>query len=130
MWCLAPSAAWEIFFYYYLFIIENSITILLIITITTTIIMIIIIGYECSHDEDGAEDVVLEGEQRQTHVGEDEVLRQEVQHLEQLKWRRILILISVTQCTAWELIRTINARVQYLLSMTKDCLEKFLKVLF
>lgn len=48
----------------------------------------IILGYERSHNEDGAEDVVLEGEQSQTHVGEDEVLRQEMQHLEQLKGRR------------------------------------------
>jgi hypothetical protein len=29
--------------------------------------------------------VVLEGEQRQTHVGEDEILRQEVQQLKQLQ---------------------------------------------
>ena len=41
-------------------------------------------GYESPDDEDGAEDVVLEGEQSQAHVGEDEVLRQEVKHLEQL----------------------------------------------
>lgn len=49
--------------------------------------LLFIIGYKCSHNEDRAEDVVLEGEQRQTHVGEDEVFRQEVQHLKQLKYR-------------------------------------------
>ena len=42
-------------------------------------------GYKRPEDEDGAEDVVLEGEQSQPHVGEDEVLCKEVQHLEQLK---------------------------------------------
>lgn len=41
-------------------------------------------GYKSSHDEHGVEDVVLEGEQGQTHVGEDEVFCQEVQQLEEL----------------------------------------------
>ena len=40
--------------------------------------------YEGSDDEEGVEDVGLEGEQRQAHVGEDEVLRQEVQQLKEL----------------------------------------------
>lgn len=34
--------------------------------------------YESSNDEHGIKDMVLEGEQGQTHVGEDEVLSQEV----------------------------------------------------
>ena len=34
--------------------------------------------YKSSNDEHGIKDVVLEGEQSQTHVGEDEVLRQEI----------------------------------------------------
>ena len=41
-------------------------------------------GYKSPDDEDGAEDVILEGEQSQTHVGEDEVLSQEVKHLKEL----------------------------------------------
>lgn len=36
-------------------------------------------GYEGPDDEQRVEDVRLEGEERQTHVGEDEVLRQEVE---------------------------------------------------
>lgn len=35
-------------------------------------------GYKSSNDENGAENVLLEGKQRQAHVGEDEVLCQEV----------------------------------------------------
>lgn len=42
-------------------------------------------GYKSSDDEHGVEDVVLEGEQGQTHVGEDEVLRQEVQQFKELQ---------------------------------------------
>lgn len=42
-------------------------------------------GYEGSDDEERVKDVRLEGEESQAHVGEDEVLRQEVQQLEKLK---------------------------------------------
>lgn len=35
-------------------------------------------GNKSSNDENGAENVLLEGKQRQAHVGEDEVLCQEV----------------------------------------------------
>lgn len=45
-------------------------------------------GYEGSDNEERVEDVRLEGEERQTHVGEDEVLCQEVQQLKQLKGMR------------------------------------------
>lgn len=45
-------------------------------------------GYESSDDEHGVEDVVLEGEQGQAHVGEDEVLRQEVQQFKELQHNR------------------------------------------
>lgn len=45
-------------------------------------------GYKSSDDEHGVEDVVLEGEQGQTHVGEDEVLRQEVQQFKELRHNR------------------------------------------
>lgn len=45
-------------------------------------------GYKSPEDEDGAEDVVLEGEQGQAHVGEDEVLGQEVKHLKELQEER------------------------------------------
>lgn len=41
-------------------------------------------GYKSPEDEDGVEDVILESEQRQAHVGEDEVLSQEVKDLEEL----------------------------------------------
>lgn len=41
-------------------------------------------GYERSNDEQRVKDVGLEGEERQAHVGEDEVLRQKVQQLKQL----------------------------------------------
>lgn len=41
--------------------------------------------YKSSNDEHGIEDVVLEGEQGQTHVGENEVLCQEIEQLEQLQ---------------------------------------------
>lgn len=34
----------------------------------------VILGYKCSDDKDRVEDVVLEGEQGQAHVGKDEVL--------------------------------------------------------
>ena len=40
--------------------------------------------YKSSHDEHGIEDVALEGEESQAHVGENEVLCQEIQQLEQL----------------------------------------------
>lgn len=42
-------------------------------------------GYKGSNNENGAEDVILEGEECQAHVREDEVLCQEVQHLKQLQ---------------------------------------------
>lgn len=42
-------------------------------------------GYKRSNDEDGAENVILEGEQSQAHVGEDEVLSQEVEDFKQLE---------------------------------------------
>lgn len=45
-------------------------------------------GYKSSDDEHGVEDVVLEGEQGQTHVGEDEVLRQEVEQFKELQHNR------------------------------------------
>lgn len=41
-------------------------------------------GYKGSNDEHRVEDMWLEGEESQTHVGEDEVLCQEVQQLKQL----------------------------------------------
>ncbi len=44
--------------------------------------------YKSSDDEHGVKDVVLEGEQSQTHVGENEVLSQEVQQLKQLQHKR------------------------------------------
>lgn len=46
-------------------------------------------GYKCPNDEDGVEDVILEGEQRQAHVGEDEVLGQEVKDLKELHGKEI-----------------------------------------
>lgn len=42
-------------------------------------------GYKSSYDEDGAENVILEGEQSQTHVGEDEIFSQEVKGLKELR---------------------------------------------
>lgn len=45
-------------------------------------------GYKSANDEQRVEDVWLEGEESQTHVGEDEVLRQEVQQLKQLLDKR------------------------------------------
>lgn len=42
-------------------------------------------GYKGSNDENGAEDVILEGEECQAHVREDEVLCEEVQHFKQLQ---------------------------------------------
>lgn len=46
-------------------------------------------GYKSPDDEDRTEDVILEGEQSQTHVGEDEVLSQEVKHLKELRRKNI-----------------------------------------
>lgn len=46
-------------------------------------------GYKSPDDEDRTEDVILEGEQSQTHVGEDEVLSQEVKHLKELRGKNI-----------------------------------------
>lgn len=45
-------------------------------------------GYESPEDEDGVEDVILESEQRQAHVGENEVLSQEVKDLEELYMKK------------------------------------------
>lgn len=45
-------------------------------------------GYERPEDEDGVEDVILESEQRQAHVGEDEVLSQEVKDLKELHTKK------------------------------------------
>lgn len=42
-------------------------------------------GYKSPDDEDGAEDVILEGEQSQAHVGEDEVLSEEVKDFKELQ---------------------------------------------
>lgn len=42
-------------------------------------------GYKSSYDEDWAENVILEGEQSQTHVGEDEILSQEMEDLKELQ---------------------------------------------
>lgn len=42
-------------------------------------------GYKGPDDEDGAENVILEGEQSQTHVGEDEILSQEVKDFKELQ---------------------------------------------
>lgn len=44
--------------------------------------------YESSNDEHGIKDMILEGEQGQTHVGENEVLCQEIQQLKQLQHNR------------------------------------------
>lgn len=41
--------------------------------------------YESSNDEHGIKGMILEGEQGQTHVGENEVLCQEIQQLKQLQ---------------------------------------------
>lgn len=41
--------------------------------------------YEGSDDEHGIEDVILEGEEGQAHVGEDEVLCQEIQEFKELR---------------------------------------------
>lgn len=43
-------------------------------------------GYECSYNEGWVKDMILEGEQRQPHVGKDEILRQKIEKLKQLKW--------------------------------------------
>lgn len=45
-------------------------------------------GYKSSNDEKGAEDVILEGEQSQAHVGKDKILSQEMKDLKKLqeKW--------------------------------------------
>lgn len=45
-------------------------------------------GYKGSDDEHRVKDVWLEGEESQAHVGEDEVLCQEVQQLKQLMGKR------------------------------------------
>lgn len=45
-------------------------------------------GYESPHHEGRVKDVVLEGEQCKSHVGEDEVFCQEVQKLKQLKEKK------------------------------------------
>lgn len=42
-------------------------------------------GYKSPHHEGRVKDVVLEGEQCESHVGEDEVFCQEIQKFEQLK---------------------------------------------
>lgn len=44
--------------------------------------------YESSNDEHGIKDMILEGEQGQTHVGENEVLCQEIQQFKQLQHNR------------------------------------------
>lgn len=41
-------------------------------------------GYKSPDDEDGAENMILEGEQSQAHVGKDEILCQEVKNLKEL----------------------------------------------
>lgn len=41
--------------------------------------------YKSSDDEHGVKDVILEGEEGQTHVREDEVLCQEIQKFKQLQ---------------------------------------------
>ena len=45
-------------------------------------------GYKSPQDEDRAENMILKGKQRQAHVGEDEILSQEMQNLEQLQIKR------------------------------------------
>lgn len=42
-------------------------------------------GYKGCDDEDGAEDVILEGEKSQAHVGKDEILSQEVKGFKKLQ---------------------------------------------
>ena len=42
-------------------------------------------GYKSPDNENGAEDVVLEGEQSQAHVGEYEILCEEVKDLKELQ---------------------------------------------
>ena len=42
-------------------------------------------GYKCSYYKCWVKDMVLEGEQCQPHVGEDEILCQEIEKLKQLK---------------------------------------------
>lgn len=42
-------------------------------------------GYKCSYYKCWVKDMVLEGEQCQSHVGEDEILCQEIEKLKQLK---------------------------------------------
>lgn len=44
--------------------------------------------YKSSNDEHWVKDVVLEGEQGQTHVGENEILCQEIQQFKQLQHSR------------------------------------------
>lgn len=42
-------------------------------------------GYESPHHKGRVKDMILEGEQCKSHVGEDEVFCQEIQKLKQLK---------------------------------------------
>lgn len=42
-------------------------------------------GYKSSHNKRWIKHVILEGEQSKAHIGEDEVLSQEIEKLEQLK---------------------------------------------
>lgn len=44
--------------------------------------------YKSSNNEHRVKDVVVEGEQGQTHVGENEVLSQEIQQFKQLQDKR------------------------------------------
>lgn len=46
-------------------------------------------GYKSPYDEERAENVILEGEQSQTHVREDEILSQEVKGLKELRGKHI-----------------------------------------
>lgn len=46
-------------------------------------------GYKGPYDEERAENVILEGEQSQTHVREDEILSQEVKGLKELQGKHI-----------------------------------------
>lgn len=48
--------------------------------------------YKSSDDEHRVKDVTLEGEQGQTHVGENEVFCQEIQQLKQLQHKRNRVL--------------------------------------
>lgn len=52
--------------------------------------------YKSSNDEHGIKDVVLESEQSQTHVGENEVLCQEIQQFKQLQHKKNNKLLQMT----------------------------------